>query len=154
MSDLEERLQVARDLLISRGFSAHVGWGKTIDIPFRALLGDTIISMSGCKAGSETVLFQCKSGLCFRMWHEQDCCETVRLEDIAGDPNDLIGTPITLAEAESNDATDSIKYAESATWTFYKLATIKGYVTLRWLGESNGYYSESVDFRCYDFQGP
>lgn len=91
----------------------------------------------------------------FVFWYEHDCCASCSVEDVCGDLSDLVGSPIVEAEEVSNYAPDKApweadkdRYApESFTWTFYRFSTAKGTVTVRWLGESNGYYSESVSFR-------
>lgn len=96
---------------------------------------------------STEIAFYCESGNNYCMYHDQDCCESVRLYDIVGDLEDLLRNPILKASADTNSEPENVTYGnDSHTWTFYSLATIKGYVTLRWLGESNGYYAEGVSF--------
>jgi len=66
----------------------------------------------------------------------------------------LVGSPLLIVEEVSNyepadaeeDNEDEYDYSDfSETWTYYRLATAKGDVSIRWFGSSNGYYSESVD---------
>ena len=99
----------------------------------------------------DQIIFEGTEGRTFIMLHDQSCCESVYIDDITGSIKDLVGSPILLAEESTNcndnpEGVPAPKYQESFTWTFYKFATIKGYVDIRWYGESNGYYSEEVDF--------
>ncbi len=83
-----------------------------------------------------------------RMYHDQECCESVYIEDLVGDLDDLVGTPLLLVEEVSNyeaERKDEDDEWASETWTYYRFRTIKGSVDIRWYGSSNGYYSESVD---------
>lgn len=116
---------------------------------FETLKGKTLKAIT-VSEDKERVDFETEDGKTFRLYHSQDCCESVSVEDVCGDLADLIGNPILLAEeVESEKPPEGFKHEyepESQTWTFYKLATIKGSATIRWFGSSNGYYSETVSF--------
>lgn len=128
-----------------------------VEISFKNLEGKTLLKATN--DNNERIIFETQTGEAFELYHEQDCCESVYVESITGDLSDLLETPILLAEvASSQDDPEDIEtsknaakadweYNDSQTWTFYKLRTIKGSVDIRWLGTSNGYYSEEVSFR-------
>ena len=111
--------------------------------PILEMYGKTFVSAKRVGgADSDELVFTTAEGDTMRFFHEQDCCENVSIEDICGDLDDLCGSPMLLAE-ETTDSKESDD--GSCTWTFYRFRTNKGSVTVRWVGESNGYYSESVD---------
>jgi hypothetical protein len=121
-----------------------VSWNeKAVDI--KTLLGKTIVELKGLEVGSKIIHMTFSDGQKVRFYYEQDCCANCEVHDIAGDPQDLLNSPLTMSEEETNDKEPRPdENSESFTWTFYKFATLKGYVTVSWLGESNGYYNESV----------
>lgn len=102
----------------------------------------TGLVLSTVVVGKEEISFVTKCGRKFRLFHDQDCCESVTVEDVVGDVIDLLGEPLVLAE-ESTNSGERNSY-ETFTWTFYRFATRKGHVDIRWYGTSNGYYSEKV----------
>lgn len=130
---------------------------NTAQLPFDTLLGKTLclIDRTTTNEKADALLFCTTFGEVYALYYSPDCCAICTIESITGDLNDLIGHPLLIAEeAVSGDppaGVDQGEYVpESQTWTFYKLATVKGYVDIRWYGESNGYYSESVSFAKLD----
>lgn len=115
------------------------------------LVGKTIDTIVG-GVGDERITFTCSDGTEYAMFHSQDCCERVQVEDICGDLADLIGSPVVQAEESTNaedrtlDGSGTKATDDDFLWTFYRVATARGTVVIRWLGESNGYYSVRVDF--------
>jgi len=99
----------------------------------------------------------------FRFYHNQDCCESVNIISVEGDLMALIGETILEATQDSSENHGdflcrdlwpaewgqrppwSTGTLESATLTRLTFRTKHGTVKIVWLGESNGYYSESVD---------
>lgn len=111
---------------------------------FETLQGRIIKAIEVERTRDDYIKFAMDNGDIFRMCHHQSCCEHVFLEDIYGDLEDLIDTPILVAEERTSDVEEAA-YGDEM-WTFYELRTIKGSVTIRWYGSSNGYYSIGVSF--------
>lgn len=129
-------------------------WDK-VSCDLKELLGKTVSSILCNKEGTDTIYevhFNCTDETRYILYHDQDCCEWVYLEDICGSWDDLLNSPILQAEEVSQDGQKGSEdpaedeSGDVTQWTFYKLATLKGYVTLRWYGNSNGFYSTSVSF--------
>lgn len=112
-------------------YNQHVSVEEMINETFSSVTSDL-----------ESVTFE-NDKVRYVLYHDQDCCESVVVEEIVGDLTDLEGWPILVASEESNADGPELN-EESYTWTFYNFATFKGYVSIRFLGVSNGYYSESV----------
>jgi len=123
---------------------------------FEDLIGRILVSVEN--HNNEELVFTLDTGEKYKLYHDYrwGYSEDVRIEDIVGDLSDLVGSPLLMAEevSHANETPDGVprkgldpsEYKLSYTWTFYKLATLRGYITIRWYGVSSGDYSESVDW--------
>jgi hypothetical protein len=112
------------------------------------LTGKTVILVRGAHPYSSSVEFFFSDLTRMTLDHAQSCCETVLVEEVIGDVRDLIGRPLLLSEEVVSD--DPEDFQTTATW--YKFVTNSGSVTIRWLGRSNGYYSQAVDVNITTFK--
>lgn len=128
----------------------NIEWGSTWRERHElgVLIGETLVSVTGLDIGhdrdGDEVIFITESGKALKLYHEQDCCEHVRIVDIEVDADDFSGAVVLSAEAVEGESKET-ECGDYQTYTFYKIETTKGGIWMRWLGESNGYYSQSVD---------
>lgn len=115
---------------------------------FESLKGQTLVNITG-NVGDKSMIFTTVGNKKYQMFNKEESFGNdvrVTVKEITGDLSDLLNHPLLMAEMVTNKDKDLEIGDGSFTWTFYKIATIKGSVTIQWYGESNGYYSESVDF--------
>jgi hypothetical protein len=118
---------------------------KIMDVEQLDLVNETLTHIDVAK---DEVLLTTKSGRQIRLYHSQDCCESVLLEDIEGNIFSLIGAALTRCETQiEKDQPPKPEWNSSWTRTKFIFSTDSDTVILKWIGESNGYYSESVDIQ-------
>lgn len=107
---------------------------------FSELVGKTITYLDDYE-------IQTSDGNKYMFYHEQDCCESVSLHEIKGNIDDILNSPVTLAEEDGCEPDDwKAGYEESYTFSNYFLETVKGRLEIYFLGTFNGYYGESMNF--------
>lgn len=121
---------------------------------FFELVGKTIVATSGIKAGDEDYTFTLSDGSVVRFYHDQDCCESVSVRAVNGDPDQLLYKKIIFAEEDNpleHPLVGDMSNADSHTITTFTIKTEGGWqMEIVWVGESNGYYSESVSISIHE----
>jgi hypothetical protein len=114
---------------------------------FFELKGKTITSIQGSNSDDSDTIITTSDGSSYTLTHIQDCCEHVRVYGTVGNIDDVLNEEVIAAEDTNpmdNPNAPDYKYYESATWSQFRIVTNKGTFEIWWLGESNGYYSETV----------
>ena len=115
---------------------------KRSRVKFDVLVGEVLDAVD-IDREKDQILLTTRSGRQFLIYHEQKCCETVEISGQDGSFDKLIGKPIV--EARDNAVDTSEEAADSQTTTTLVFRVDDQTVISRWIGDSNGYYSESVD---------
>lgn len=111
---------------------------------FSDLVGNVILAVN---EGQDELVLELQDGRKAKMYHCQDCCESVYHADTVGNVADILNSPVLRAVEELGDeGPDGQCCDESYTWTYFTVETANGTVTFKWFGTSNGYYSEDVSF--------
>lgn len=116
------------------------------------LCGETLESVE--VRGDVFIVFRCKSGNTYFMYHEQDADETFEIAEIEGDFDSLIGEPIEFAD-EIFDKKGYMEMIEeqgagvltgTRSYVMYAIGTRNSEVKIRWYGESPGYFAKGITF--------
>ena len=115
--------------------------GHDVVVPIPWLLGFTLSAVEH-NDDDEAITFTRTDGVQVKMYHEQECCEHVWVEEIHGDLQALVGYPLTTAEVYTRDGGLS-EDGDDRMFTFYRIGNERHLATIRWCGESH-YYSIGV----------
>lgn len=94
---------------------------------------------------SDEIVMVFTNGAKARWYHDPDGYH-VHITDVSGDWNDLVGSPLLVAEERVDHSGIDEVSLDASTWAFYTFRSIRGSVDARWYGSSGAYYSDSVDF--------
>lgn len=115
------------------------------DVQPESLIGEVLTSIDIDEKENQ-ILLTTASGRQVMICHDQDCCESVEICGTDGDWKTLIGKPIQSVTADEVNC-DHEEDADSRTRTSLIFRVDGATVISRWVGDSNGYYSECVDFK-------
>jgi hypothetical protein len=112
-------------------------------IGLNSLVGEVLTHVD--TDGVDQIMLTTASGRKISIYHWQDCCETVQIVDTEGNWHDLIGKVVIDASESVYAGDPPSEYSDSWTRTDLIFKVDGATLISRWIGESNGYYSESVD---------